>query len=78
MGTKPTLVKTRPTGRGRSRGLVSNRASGRRVQAQTYAAPEALRDLVAAFWTGQLDLRGQAPHVTELLSDPCVNIVFVR
>jgi AraC-like DNA-binding protein len=35
-----------------------------------------LQDVVETFWTGSWDLRGQAPHVTELLSDPCVNFVF--
>jgi AraC-like DNA-binding protein len=70
------LVETRPTGNGRARGLVSSRSSGRRVEARRYAAPEALGDVVSAFWTGSWDLRGQAPHVTELLSDPCVNFVF--
>jgi AraC-like DNA-binding protein len=66
----------RPTGNERARGLVSSRASGRRVDARRYAPPEALRDVVSAFWTGVWDLRGQEPHVTELLSDPCVNFVF--
>jgi AraC-like DNA-binding protein len=32
--------------------------------------------VVAAFWTARWDFRGQEPHVTELLSDPCVNFVF--
>lgn len=71
-----TLEETRPTGNGRARGLVSSRTSGRRVEAHRYAAPESLRDVVGSFWTGAWDLRGEAPHVTELLSDPCVNFVF--
>src|SRR5262245_20631769 len=75
MGTPRPLVETRPTGE-RARGLVSNRTSGQRVEARRYAAPEPLRDVASAFWTGSWDLRGQAPHVVELLSDPCVNIVF--
>src|SRR5258706_8639784 len=81
MRTPRRLVETRPTagegrpltrasGEGRARGLVSSRASGRRVEARRYAAPEGLCEVVDAFWTGSWDLRGQAPHVTELLSDP--------
>jgi AraC-like DNA-binding protein len=71
------MVETRPAAStGRARGLVSSRASGRRVQSCTYAATDALGDVVAAFWTARWDLRGQEPHVTELLSDPCVNFVF--
>ena len=70
------LEQTRPTGHGRARGLVSSRASGRRVDATTYAPAEQLRDVVATYWAGQWDLRGQEPHVTELLGDPCVHLVF--
>jgi len=70
------LVETRPIGNGRARGLVSSRASGRRVESRSYAPSEAVHDVVHAFWIGRWDLRDQAPHVTELLSDPCVNFVF--
>jgi AraC-like DNA-binding protein len=76
MRSSRPLVQTRPTGNGRTRGLVSSRASGRRVESSRYAAPEALSGVVDVFWTGTWDLRGQKPHVTELLSDPCVNFVF--
>lgn len=70
------LEQTRPTGNGRARGLVSSRTSGQRVQAHTYAAPDSLSDVVAAYWTGRWDLRGQAPHVTEILNDPCFHFAF--
>jgi len=76
MAPRDRLVETRPTGAGRSRGLVSSRPSGSRVEARGFAPPETLRDVVAALWCGSWDLRGQAPHVTERVSDPCVNIVF--
>jgi AraC-like DNA-binding protein len=46
------------------------------VEAQRFAPPGELSDVVEAFWTGTWDLSGQEPHVTELLSDPCVNFVF--
>lgn len=32
--------------------------------------------MVAAFWTASWDLRGQPPHVTELLGDPSVHFAF--
>jgi AraC-like DNA-binding protein len=70
------LEQTRPTGNGRARGLVSSRVSGRRIESRTYAPPNDLGDVVDVFWTGRWDLPAEAPHTTELLSDPCVNIVF--
>lgn len=76
MSEVPRLVKTRPTGNGRARGLVSSRASGRRVDAQTYAPPEPLREVVVAYWTGRWDLPASDPHTTRLLGDPCPHFVF--
>jgi AraC-like DNA-binding protein len=76
MARRERLVETRPSGVGRARGLVSSRKSGRRVGARTYAPPDALADIVATLWTGRWDLRGQAPHTTERVPDPCCNIVF--
>jgi AraC-like DNA-binding protein len=70
------LVETRPTGEGRARGLVSSRVSGGRIESRAYAVAEDLRDVVAAYWMGRWDLRGQPPHTTELLGDPCVHLVF--
>src|SRR5688572_18740578 len=72
----PRLVETRPTGAGRARGLVSSPASGHRVEARTFAPSNDLADVIGAHWVGRWDLRGQAPHTTELLGDPCVHIVF--
>jgi AraC-like DNA-binding protein len=76
MPRAPKLVETRPTGHGRARGLVSSRASGRRTQGRTFEPPADLRDVIEAFWTGRWELRGESPHVTELLSDPCVHFSF--
>lgn len=59
---------------GRTRGLVSI-PSGARVQVRTLAPPPDLVDVVESFWVGRWDLRGQPPHVTELLGDPAVHIV---
>ena len=72
------LEETRPDGHGRARGLVSSRVSGRRVASRTYAPPGPLREVVDCFWIAEWDLRGQAPHVVELLADPCVNVAFER
>jgi hypothetical protein len=76
MTRKLRLVETRPSGAGRARGLVSSRKSGRRVAARSYAPPDALADIVATLWAGSWDLRGQAPHTTERVPDPCCNLVF--
>lgn len=76
MSEPERLVKTRPTGRGRARGLVSSRVSGARIDAQTYAVPDDLAGLVMSFWVGRWDLEGQPPHVTELLGDPSVHFAF--
>ncbi|MEM7151850.1 MAG: helix-turn-helix domain-containing protein [Myxococcota bacterium] len=78
MAKPKRLVQTRPTGQGRVRGLVSGRTSGMRVNARTYVPSEDLADVVASFWVGEWDLRGQPSHTTELLGDPCVHFVFER
>lgn len=46
------------------------------MQARSFAPSDELGSVVAAYWTGAWDLRGQTPHVTELLGDPCVHFVF--
>lgn len=70
------LEETRPTGNGRARGLVSDRASGARVEARTFAPPAELADVVEALWVGRWDLSPDAPHVTRLLGDPCLHVVW--
>jgi len=55
---------------------VSGRRSGERVESRTFAPPPALAAVVDCFWAARWDLRGQEPHVVELLADPCVNIAF--
>lgn len=55
---------------------MSGRRSGSRVESRTYAPPKDLADVVHCFWVARWDLRGQAPHVVELLADPCVNVAF--
>lgn len=78
MAASDWLEETRPEGHGRARGLVSARASGARVHARSFLPSEDLRGFVSRYWTGSWDLRGQQPHVTEMLGDPCVHIVFER
>jgi AraC-like DNA-binding protein len=75
MKSRIALESTPPTGHGRARGLVSKPTRGRRVESATYAPSATLRSVVAAYWTGTWDLRGEAPHVTELLGDPCAHFV---
>lgn len=70
------LVQTRPTGHGRARGIVSSRESGDRVRARAYEVEGELGEVVERLWTGRWDLRGQAPHETQMLSDPCVHLVI--
>ena len=69
------LTQLPPSGHGRARGLVSSRVSGARVEAERYAPPADLADVVESFWMGRWDLPPEAPHVTELLSDPSVHLV---
>lgn len=76
MAERRRLEQTRPSGHGRARGLVSSRVSGARVGARTYLPAEDLADVVASYWSGDWDLRGQAPHDIELVADPSVNIAF--
>lgn len=70
------LEQTRPTGNGRARGLVSSRTSGARVKARTFAPPPELADVVAALWVGRWSLPADAPHVTRLLGDPSLHVVW--
>ena len=77
MGTSE-LPKLPPSGYGRARGLVSSRVSGSRVESQSYGAPADLGDVVESFWMGRWNLPADAPHVTELLGDPCVHLVADR
>lgn len=67
-----------PTGHGRARGLVSSRVSGSRVDAASFEPPDDLSDVVESLWFGRWDLPEDAPHVTELLGDPCVHVVAER
>ena len=60
----------------RVRGIVSSKKSGARVDASRHPPPAALADVVETYWTGSWDLRGEPPHVTELISDPCVHLVY--
>src|SRR5262245_50948639 len=73
MTARARLVETR---RRAVRGLVSSRRSGRRIEARSYEPRENLADIVEIAWAGRWDLRGQAPHTTERVPDPCINIVF--
>lgn len=61
----------------RPRGLVSSRVSGARVDART-AAPTHTSDVVRTYWSTSWDLRGEAPHVAELVADPCITIAFEK
>lgn len=76
MAPRISLEQLRPSGAGRARGLVSSRQSGRRVSAEGYLASPDMRHLVEQYWQGAWDLRGQDPHTTEMLGDPCVHLVF--
>jgi AraC-like DNA-binding protein len=55
---------------------VSGRASGARIEAKSFAPSAEMAHLVEVYWAGRWDLRGQPPHTTKLLGDPCVHIVF--
>lgn len=70
------LEKLKPTGHGRARGIVSSKQSGDRVRAWRYAPAQTLADVVECFWAGQWDLRDQAPHHNEMLSDPSMHFVI--
>ncbi len=73
-----TLRPLSPSGHGRAKGLVSSRASGRRVDARTFAPPDDLVHVVESYWVGRWDLVGRPPHETELLGDPCVHLCVER
>jgi AraC-like DNA-binding protein len=72
------LEQTRPTGHGRAKGLVSDRASGSRIEVQTFRPSKELSTLVHSYWTSRWDLQGQVPHRMRMLTDPCMHVVFER
>ncbi|MEM6996908.1 MAG: helix-turn-helix domain-containing protein [Myxococcota bacterium] len=76
MASRIGLEQIRPPGR--ARGIVSSRRSGQRIEAQRYRPSPDMRRFVAEYWMGRWDLTDQPPHVTEMLGDPCVHIVFER
>lgn len=49
--------------------------SGARIEAEVVPAPADLADIVECFWVGRWDLRGQTPHVSEMIGAPSVHIV---
>jgi len=55
---------------------VSSRSSGARIDAGTFAPPDELSPWVESLWWGSWDLSGEPDHVTELLGDPAVHVVF--
>ncbi|MCB0882058.1 MAG: helix-turn-helix transcriptional regulator [Thermoleophilia bacterium] len=50
--------------------------SGARVDVAFFAPPADLAAHVEVLWAGWWDLRGDTPHTSRLLPDPCVNIAF--
>jgi AraC-like DNA-binding protein len=70
------LEQTRPTGLGRAKGLVSNRASGSRIETKTFAPPLEIKEFVESLWVSQWDLRNQKPYLVQMLADPSVTIAF--
>lgn len=55
---------------------MSSRTSGARIEARSFAPSPEMSRFVEVYWAGSWDLRGQSPHTTVLLGDPCVHIVF--
>lgn len=61
-----------------NRVVVSDPKSGKRIDVSFYAPPADLAHVIDGLWTTSWDLRGQAPHRTETLSDPTHHIVMER
>ena len=78
MTRTPELVETRPEATPRVRGLVSDPASERQVQAHLYEVSPSVRDVVSRCWSGTWAFDDDESHTTELVSDPSVNFVFER
>jgi len=78
MADRPRLVGTRHAVEEPIRGIVSDRASGARVEVNRCAPSEALDDVVAYYWSGRWDFAEGEGHTTLMLSDPSVNFVFER
>ncbi|MFO0615703.1 MAG: helix-turn-helix transcriptional regulator [Polyangiaceae bacterium] len=46
------------------------------MESRSFAPPERLARWVGSLWTTRWDLRAEASHPTEILSDPCVTVAF--
>lgn len=75
MSAADGLEGTRPSD-ARVRGVVSAPTSSDLVRTSVLPAPPELSDVVERLWAGDWRFPAGTSHTTELLSDPCVNVVF--
>lgn len=73
----PGLEQTRSPARP-ARVVVSDPRSGRRIDVGRRVPPPALQRWIELLWSTRWDLRGQAPHVAEMITDPAVHLVIER
>ena len=59
-------------------GILNPRESQAKFRLSRYAPAEDLRPFVLRYWIVEWDLRGQPPHLQELVPQPCVNLVFEK
>lgn len=59
-------------------GILNPRESHAKFRLSRYAPAEDLRPFILRYWIVEWDLRGQPPHLQELVPQPCVNLVFEK
>ncbi len=55
-----------------------SKPSGFSITTKTYAAPDAVADVVQGLWAARWSIPDGHVHTVELLADPCVNLVCER
>lgn len=62
----------------RTSGILNPKASENKFRLERYAPSADLQFFVARYWTIHWDLTNQPPFTQEVISYPCVNLVFER
>jgi AraC-like DNA-binding protein len=61
-----------------TKGILNPQLAEQKFQFSRHLPSPDLRFFIERYWIIHWDLRGEAPHVQETLSYPCVNLVFER
>src|SRR5437868_12701506 len=61
-----------------TRGILRPADVGAKFELQRFSPSERVAELVEMYWYTRWDLRDQSPYTAEILSFPCVHVVFEK